>query len=104
MQHAKAHYPLKEVKALVRRGSWRINQNARDGAYKSFGWGVHEIRSAILALNQCNFDISDWSRHKPGVMIDYYKARNLKGENVYTHFYIDRDEVIVVINSFKRIE
>jgi hypothetical protein len=104
MPHAKAHYSLKEVKALVRRGDWRINQNALNGARNSFGWGVDEIRSAILALHPCDFDISDWSRHKPGVMIDYYKARNLKGENVYTHFYIDHDEVIVVINSFKRID
>ena len=103
MQHGKAHYPLKEVQALVRKGNWRVNQNALNGARSSFGWGVADIRAAILALQPCHFDISDWSRVKPGVMLDYYKAKNLRGEDVYTHFYIEKEEVFLVINSFKKI-
>jgi len=35
--------------------------------------------------------------------MDFYKARRLKGENVYTHFYIDDDVPCLVVNSFKQI-
>jgi hypothetical protein len=103
MQQPKPYYPLKEVKALVKDGKWRVNGNARESAREDFGWGVLEIQSAILALRPCDFDISDWSKHKPGVMVDAYKAANLKGEAVYTHFYIDEETVFVIINSFKRL-
>lgn len=104
MQHTKSHYPLKEVKALVASDNWRPNKNAREGARKCFGWGVDEIRAAIMALKPCHFYKSDWSECKPGIMLDFYKIEHFKGEKVYTHFYIDNDNVFLIINSFKKTQ
>ena len=103
MQHGKAHYPLKEVKALIKGGNWHVNEDALDDAMEDFGWNKDDVRSAFLALQPCHWYKSEWSRVKPGVMLDYYKARGLRGENVYTHFYVDNEEVFLVINSFKKI-
>lgn len=37
----------------------------------------------------------------PEIWVDYYRAYNLMGENVYTHFYVE-DEALIV-DSFKEI-
>ena len=103
MQYPKAHYPLEQVKALVRKGNQRVKQNALDSARSDFGWESEEIKGALLALRPAHFFKTEPSVCKPAVMVDYYKAYNLKKENIYTHFYIDNEEVWVVINSFKRI-
>jgi hypothetical protein len=103
MQRPKAHYPIEQVKALVRNGKWRVNSNALDSARNDFGWELEDIESAILALRPSHYTKTEPSKFKPAIMVDYYKAYNLKKENIYTHFYIDNDEVWVVINSFKRI-
>ncbi len=103
MQYPKAHYPLEQVKALVRKGKWRVNSNALRSADNDFGWGVEDIKDAILALRTSHYTKTEPSNVKPAIMVDYYKAYNLKKENIYTHFYIDNDEVWVIINSFKRI-
>lgn len=103
MQRPKAHYPIEQVKTLVRNGKWRVNSNALRSAENDFGWGVEDIRNAILALRPTHFYKTEPSKCKPAIMVDYYKAYNLKKENIYTHFYIDNEEVWVVINSFKRI-
>jgi len=36
-------------------------------------------------------------------LIDYYKAHGLKGEDVYTHFYIDTETELLIVDSFKKI-
>lgn len=43
------------------------------------------------------------SKVKPRIVIDYYKAPGLNGENIYTHFYVDDSVDKLVINSFKEI-
>jgi len=100
--HANPYYPLKDVKALVRSGNWDVNEDALDDAATDFEWTKADIAKTILALRPDHFDISDWSRAKPGVMLDCYKARKLRGENVYTHFYIE-NKTQLVVNSFKRL-
>ena len=35
--------------------------------------------------------------------VDYYKARGLMGENVYTHFHFDQYEDKIIVTSFKEI-
>ncbi len=102
--HQKAHYPLRQVKELIRTVKWRVNDNARTEAKRCFGWNSNDIKKAFLALKPCHFTKSEPSKHKPGVTIDYYKANRLMGEDVYTHFYIDPTGGFLVINSFKRNE
>ena len=58
---------------------------------------------ALRRLRPGHFHKSDNSDVKPAVVLDFYKARGLKGEDVYTHFYIDDEKRVLVINSFKRI-
>lgn len=99
----KAHYPLKQVKELVRKGKWLIKGNARTDAEHCFGWNGDDIKRALLALRPSHFYKSEPSMCIPGITIDYYKAERLFGENVYIHFYIDPQGVVLVVNSFKRI-
>ena len=99
----KAHYPLKQVKELIRNGKWLVKGNARTEAKRCFGWNSEEIKRALLALRPSHFYKSEPSKCIPGVTIDYYKADHLMGENIYTHLYIDHEEVVLVINSFKRV-
>ena len=40
----------------------------------------------------------------PGEMVDYYRAKGLKGENVYIHFYIDIATDTLIIQSCKKLE
>ena len=40
----------------------------------------------------------------PSIILDVYKAPGLKGEDVYTHFYIDGDAELLIVNSFKQLE
>ena len=99
----KPHYGLSEVKKLIREGKVRIQGNALDGARDAFGWRPHDILDALGRLQSKHFNKSDVSQNDPHSMLDIYKARGLKGENVYTHFYIDRDTDTLIVNSFKEI-
>lgn len=70
---------------------------------RCFGWGMDNILDAFLKLKPQHFYKTDVSRINPENVIDYYKARGLKGENIYTHFYIDDEAEFLIINSFKKI-
>jgi N-acetyl-gamma-glutamylphosphate reductase len=43
------------------------------------------------------------AKFDPLVVVDYYKAYRLKGEEIYTHFYINDTTGRLVVNSFKEI-
>ena len=62
-----------------------------------------DIIDALCKLQPKHFYKSDTSKVKPTVVLDFYKAVGLKGENIYTHFYVDDQSKVFVINSFKRI-
>lgn len=102
----KPHYNLSEVKSLVNEGRVEINKDARKDADDCFGWKQDKIIKAIQRLR-----LSDFYKKEPKydtlqtIMVDYYKARNMMGEQVYIHFRIDEDEngKLLVICSFKRI-
>jgi len=96
-------YPLSEVKALVAAGNVVIQGNARDSAYYDFGWNTEDILDALSKLQSKHHYKYDCSKIKPQIVIDYYKAKPLKGEAVYIHFYIDDDAGMLIVNSFKEI-
>ena len=101
--HNRAYYSLRKVKQLIAEGNVVVRGNASEGAYYCFGWNSCDIFDAIKKLQSKHFGKSTPSNYIPGVMVDAYKARGLKGENVYTHFYIHPGTGKLIINSFKEI-
>ena len=81
-----------------------IRNNALDDAQRDFGWNHTDILDAIGKLRPKHFYKTEKSHITPAEVIDYYKARKIKGENVYTHFYVDTTTGILVINSFKELK
>jgi len=99
-------YNLSHVKKLVRRKRFFITSKALYSANGDFGWGPADIQDAICKLKPKNFFKTAPAKYMPGVMVDYYKARKLKGEKVYLHFYIDYEDSQewVILHSCKRLE
>ena len=96
-------YDLKEVKDLIRKGKVRVQGNAKAGAKEAFGWTISEILDALLDLEPRHFYKSDVWKIDRSVVLDFYKARDLKEVSVYTHFYINDETGFLVISSFKEI-
>lgn len=92
-------FKLKEVKKLISQGKILINQNSLDGAYRCFNYTTPDIKSALLKIKANNFHKTEPSIYKPKIMIDTYKFKGSNDENIYTHFYIEDD--LLIINSFK---
>jgi len=98
-----SYYQLSEVKTLISSGKVRLGDNALTEARKAFGWSSEDIFAALARLKPSHFYKSDKSIYDPKIVLDFYKARGLMGENVYTHFYINDHSEELVINSFKEI-
>ena len=96
--YTKCHYPLSEVIQKINNGHVSIKPNALDDAYRLFGWESPEIMDAYRKLQPEHFIKTDVSRYIPRLAIDSYIA-TINGEIIYTHFYIDKSN-FVVINSF----
>jgi len=73
-------------------------------AWEDFAWGKKEVLEAVMSLKLRHFYKTEECKVYPGQMVDYYKAKKLKGENVYTHFYIDITTDNLIIQSFKKLE
>ena len=101
------NFPLGLVRSLVKSDTTVfIRENARQTAQKDFGWDIDDIKKAIKNLKRKDFYKPDNNYYDTSIKIDYYKAYGLNGENVYTHFTIDKDSdgnKILIIQSFKRI-
>jgi hypothetical protein len=97
----KPYYSLKTVKSLVTNNRCIINQKARTGASRSFGWKQTDVHKALLKLQPKHFYKSDHKYDDPKIYVDYYKAYGLMGENVYIHFRIEDDHLIIC--SFKEV-
>lgn len=96
-------YTPDEVKQKIQEGKVLLRGNALDGARDAFGWDASDVLSALSELKLKHFHGKDNSKFKPLIVVDSYRAYGLKGENVYTHFYIDDETGYLVINSFKEI-
>lgn len=98
------YYPLPEVRLRIRTGKVQITRTALSCAREDFGWGAKEILDAVRNLKPKHFYKTEVCRRYPGQMVDYYKAKRLKGENVYIHFYIDITTDELVVQSCKGLK
>jgi hypothetical protein len=107
------HYPIKDVKQLIRLDQIHINPNALATALNDFGWGPAEIKKCLLKLNsrphridrdKNHFHKSEPHWHIPNTVMDYYKAKKImQGSDIYTHFYIHPQSGKLVVSSFKEL-
>lgn len=97
----KCFYPLSEVREKIHAGKVFIQENARSDASRDFGWGTVDILNIYNKLTEKHFYKTGQSTMAMSLVVDIYKAY-LNGEDIYTHFYIDDSNGILVINSFKR--
>lgn len=96
-------YPLDEIKNLVVEDRIVIRSNALRTALDDFEFEMDDIKKAISLLQLKHFYKSENSKIIDRLILDVYKARNLLGENIYTHLYIDDNSGQLIINSFKRL-
>lgn len=101
-----SYYSLTEIKQRITNREVVITPDVSQDALKDFGWGISEIKDALMKLQPKHFYKTDRHEKKStlveNVYLDVYKAR-INGENVYTHFYMYENSNILVIDSFKRI-
>lgn len=96
------HHPISKVKAAIKKGNFGVYGQARQTMKDHFGWTEEDVKRAFLKLNpKKHKHKSENHRTRPPFVVDYYKAPGLLGEDVYTHFHFDGDQLI--INSLKRI-
>ena len=101
MVRTKPYYSLAMVKELAGSGACIINAKARETARNDFGWDQGDIKKSISMLRHKHFYKSESRYDDPEVYVDYYKAWGLMGENVYMHFRIEDNRLIIC--SFKEI-
>ena len=94
------YYPLTEVCQKIDSGKFLINDNAKQTAEQDFSWKHDDVKRAYKLLKRKHFIKTEYSEARPGFVIDCYRG-HIRGEDVYTHFYID-DNGKLVINSFKQ--
>jgi hypothetical protein len=97
----KSYYSLTEVKRKINNRQIVINLNAERDAFQLFGWGLYDIEDAYRRLQPKHFCKTVPAIFKVGAYLDYYKA-TIKGEKIFTHFYIDDETGLLVINSFHK--
>lgn len=101
MSRNKPYYSKKQIRQLISLNNVQITQQARTTAQKDFGWSIDDICKALLKLPVKSWYKSETKFDNPNIWVDYYRANNLEGENIYTHFYVDCNNL--VIDSFKEI-
>ena len=96
------HHPLSKVRGLIRAGKVMVTRRAQRAARWDFGWGVPEIKEALLALTESECYNAQEHMNIRHAVVDMYRANNLyDGEDVYTHFYILDGKLVV--DSFKQL-
>lgn len=78
-----------------------MTEEALYSAEDAFGWNLEDIKNALMRLMPKHWYKSEPRYDNPEIWVDYYRARNIMGENIYTHFYVEED--ILVIDSFKEL-
>ncbi|MBF0378509.1 MAG: type II toxin-antitoxin system MqsR family toxin [Desulfamplus sp.] len=91
----RAYYSKKQIRNLILQNNVQITEQARSTAQECFGWDIDDICSAILELPIKYCYKSETRFDNPQIWVDYYRAYDLKGENVYTHFYVDSNNLII---------
>ena len=109
----KPHYPLSDVKKLIREGKFFFQPDATKDAWDDFGWKSADIKKCLLKLNDKyhsndrknnHFHKTEDHRRFPNTKMDYYKCQDImEGMNVYMHFYINPYFGNVIVSSFKEL-
>ena len=96
----KSPYYSKEILAdAIGKKKVRVARRARKDARDWFAWGAGEVCEAILKLpKECCYD-TQRKRSNPEIMVDLYRANDINGEDIYTHFYME--DGWLIIDSFK---
>jgi len=101
MQINNAYYSKKKIRTLIEKDAVIIESNALESAKKDFGWDYKKICEALLKIpSRCCYNRKP-RFNNPEIWVDYYRAENIMGENIYTHFYVENDKL--VIDSFKEL-
>ncbi len=101
MMRDKAYYSKRQLNKLISEGNVLVTEQARTSAQNDFGWDVNDICRALQSMPVKFCYKSEPRFNDPKIWVDYYRAHGLKGENVYTHFYVENGKLI--IDSFKEI-
>ena len=101
MVRDKPYYSLRKVKNIANHGQCIINAKAHFTAKRDFGWNQSDIKKAFSKLQLKHFFKSTTKYDNPSIYVDYYKAYQLMHENIYIHFRVE-DECLVIC-SFKEI-
>jgi len=99
----KPYYPLQKVKDIIcddeHPEKRLISSDALNRADKDFGWSEADIRDVYSKLQVKHYHKSG---EKFGITTDIYHVKKIKGEDVYTYFYMDDGKLI--IDSFHRLD
>jgi hypothetical protein len=96
----KAHHDLSRVNNLIRTGRYFIKPDVILDAYIEFGWLEKDILKAYRKLKPENCIKIEVSKKVKATILDFYEA-NVFGIDIYTHFYIDATDTLI-INSFHK--
>ena len=99
------YYNLTDIRKKIDDGDYFINHDVTRSAFQDFGWGAPEIKGALRKLkDEHHIQTAPYRNRRsqiiPGVMVGYYEG-HINGEDIYTHFYVDRSGKLIV-NSFKK--
>lgn len=102
MSVKKPAYTIQDIQGYIDSGKVIIKEPARSTAKRDFGWDVNDIINAIKGLKiKHHYYKTRPHDFIPKVNVDYYKAHNYKGVNLYTHFHVQNGKL--VITSCKEI-
>lgn len=101
MSRSRPYYSFRLIRNCIDSGNYSIKVGARKTAKDDFGWLQADILAAMKQLKLYHYHKTETRYDNPSVYVDYYKARNLRGEDVYIHFRIEDGELIIC--SFKSI-
>ena len=95
--------PIKKLRWFVAQDRVDIRSDARQDASRDFHWRRADILRALRRLR--SDDCYNTRRHDfiPEAWVDYYRARDVYGEDIYTHFYVHPESVRLVVNSFHKL-
>ena len=95
-------FPLKEVKKLLQTNQYVIAKKAIESARNDFNWNTTDIVDALLKLKKRHHYKRSVLYKKSDVMMDIYKA-SINGQYIYLHYYIDDNDNLLIIGSFKAV-
>ncbi len=102
MEKRKAHYPLSEIKRLVREGFYRVTRTALDCGRRDFRLsGTKQIAECILNLEAREFYKSMTTHNDSRIWQDVYRSA-VGDTGAYIKVQISDGETVVI--SFKRLE